>query len=73
MLIVSCILNFTDVWFCPPQFGLYSFRGQNKVERLSPVDPGISKGITDLYPSRGYTHSVTRAIGVSHAACKTEF
>ena len=28
-LIVSCILHSTDVWFCPPQCGLYSFRGQN--------------------------------------------
>ena len=28
---------------------------------------------TDLYPSRGYTHPVTRAIEVSHATCKAEF
>ena len=53
-LIVSYILNSTDVWICPPQCGLYSFRAQNKAERLSPVDPGISRGVTDLYPSRGY-------------------
>ena len=67
--IVSCILNSTlDVWFRPPQCGLYSFRAQNKAECLSPVDPGISRGVADLYPSRGYTHSVTRAIEVSHAA-----
>ena len=72
-LIVSCILNSTDVWFCPPQCGLYSFRAHNKAESLSPVDPGISRGVTDLYPSRGYTHPVTRAIEVSHAACKAEF
>ena len=70
-LIVSCILNSTDVWFRPPQCGLYSFRAQNKVERLGHVDPGITKGVTDLYPSRGYTRPVTRAIEVSHAACKT--
>ena len=72
-LIVSCILNSTNVWFCPPQCGLCSFRAQNKAELLSPVDPGISRGVTDLYPSRGYTHPVTRAIEVSHAACKAEF
>ena len=46
--------------------GFYSFREQNKVERVSPVDPDISSGVTDLYPSRGYTHPVTRAIEVSH-------
>ena len=39
-----------------PQCGLYSFRAQNKVERLSPVDPAISSGVADLYPSRGFTH-----------------
>ena len=72
-IIVSCILNSTDVWFCPPQCGLYSFRVQNKAERLSPVDPGISMGIIELYPSRGYTHPGTLAIEVSHAACKAEF
>ena len=72
-LIVSCILNSTDAWFCPPQCGLYSSRAQNKVERLSPVDPGISRGVADLYPSRGYTHPVTRVIEVSHAACEAEF
>ena len=48
-IIVSCIPNSTDVWFCPPQCGLFSSRTQNKVERLSSVDPGyISRGITDL-------------------------
>ena len=50
------------------QCGLYSFRAQNKVERLSSVDPGMSRGVTDLCLSRGYTHPVTRAIEVSHAA-----
>ena len=39
-----------------PQCGLYSFRAQNKVERLSPVDPAISRGVADLYPLGGYTH-----------------
>ena len=41
-IIVSCIPNSTDFCFCPPQCGLYGFRDQNKVERLSPVDPGNS-------------------------------
>ena len=72
-IIVSCIPNSTDFCFCPPQCGLYGFRDQNKVERLSPVDPGISREVTDLYPPRGYTHPVIRAIKVSHAACKAEF
>ena len=39
---------------------------------LSPVDSGVSRGVTDLYPSRGYTHPVAHAIEVSHAACKAE-
>ena len=54
---------------------IHSFRAQNKVERVSPLDPGISRGVTDLYPSPGYTHPVTRAIEVSHShpACKAEF
>ena len=52
--------------FCPPQWGLYSFRAQNQVERLSYVDNGISRGVTDLYPSRGGTHPVTGAIAVPH-------
>ena len=42
-------------------------------ERLSPVDPGISSGVTGLYPSPGYTHPVTRAIEVSQAVCKAGF
>ena len=54
------MLNFTDVWFGPPQCGLYSFRAQDKAERPSPDDPGISTGVTDLYPSRGYTPRNTR-------------
>ena len=49
-----------DVRFCPPQCGLYSFRAQDKAERLSPVDPGIIRGVTYLYPSRGYTPRNTR-------------
>ena len=73
-LTVSCILNSTCVWFCPSQCGLYSFRAHNKAKRVSPVDPGISRGVTDLYPSRGYTHPVTRAIEVlPNAACKLSF
>ena len=47
-LIVSRILNSTGVWFCPPQCGLYSFRAQNKADRVSPVEPGKSRGVTDL-------------------------
>ena len=70
-ILVWCILNSTDVWVCPPQRGLYSFHAQNKVERLSPLDPAISRGVTDLYPSRRYTPPVKCAIEVSHAACKT--
>ena len=66
-LLASCILNLTDVWFGPLQCGLYSFRAQNKAGRLCPVDPGISRRVTDLYPPRGYTHPVTRAIEVSHS------
>ena len=66
------MLNSTDVWCCPLQCGLYSFRAQDKVERLSPDDPGISRGVTDLYRSRGYAHPVTRATEVAHAACKAE-
>ena len=41
-----------------------------EAERLSPVDPGISRGVADLYPSRGYTHPVTRTIEVSHGSLK---
>ena len=51
-------------------------RAQNKAERViecvSPLDPAIRRGVTDLYPSRGYTHTVTRAIEVSHTACKND-
>ena len=66
-LIVSCILHSTDVWFCPPQCGLYSVRAQNKAERRSPVDPGISRGATDLYPSRWYTPRNTRDRGITRS------
>ena len=55
--------------FVPPNADLYSFRAQNKVERRNPLDPAISRGVTDLYPSRGYTHPVTRAIEVK---CHTQ-
>ena len=48
-------------------------RAQNKAERVSPVDPGTSRGLTYLCASRGYEHPVTRAIKVSHAACKAGF
>ena len=52
-LLVSSILNSTDAWVRPPQCGLYSFRAQNKVERISRVGPGVSREVTDLYPSPG--------------------
>ena len=64
---VSCILISTDVWFCPPQCELYSFRAQNKAERLSSVDLGISRGATDLYPSRWYTPRNTRDRGITRS------
>ena len=48
-------------------------RAQNKAGRPGPLGRNISRAVTDLYPSRGYTHPVTRAIDLSHAACKTEF
>ena len=37
------------------------------------VDPEICRGDTDLYPSRTYTRTVTRAIEESHAASRIEF
>ena len=43
--------------FAPLNADVYSFRAQNKAGRVSPVDPGISRGVTDLYPPRGYTHT----------------
>ena len=51
--------------FVPLNAG-YSFRAQNNVECLSPVDPGISRGITDLYPSRGYTLEWRKRKGDDH-------
>ena len=55
--------------------GQYALERDIYAERLGPVDPGISRGIADLYPLRGYasTHPVIRAIEVSHAVCKAEF
>ena len=40
-----------SVFFC------IVYMQHNKAERLSPVDPGISRGVTDLYPARGCTHT----------------
>lgn len=58
-----------EVLFFPPQCGLYSsFRAHNKAARLSPVDPGISRGGIDLYSSRGYAHPVTRDRGITQLA-----
>ena len=31
-----------------------------KTKMTYEVQPGIRRGVTDLYPSRGYTYSVTR-------------
>ena len=59
--------------FVPLNAGYTVSRAQDTTARLIPVEPGIGRGVTDLYPSRGYTHPVTRAIEVSHAACKAEF
>ena len=42
--------------FAPPKRRLYCLRAQNKVKRVSSVGPGISRGITGLYPSRGYSY-----------------
>ena len=71
----NCFMHteFHTCLLCPPQCGLYSFRAYNETERLSPVDLGISRGVTDLHRSRGYAHPVTRAIEISHAASKAEF
>ena len=46
----------------------HSFRAQNNVERLSPVDPGISRVVTYLYPSRGYTPHNTRDRRITQVA-----
>ena len=43
-----------------PSRGLSSFRTQDKAGLLSPVDPGISRGVTDLYPSLWDTPRNTR-------------
>ena len=56
----------------PPSMRVIQVRAQNKAERLSRVDRDLSTGVTDPYPSRGYTHPVTRTVEVSHAACKVE-
>ena len=54
------------LFLSPPMRVIPSFCAQNKAEGLSPVDPDISRGVTDLYLSRGYTHPITREIEVSH-------
>ena len=62
--------------FVPLKAGyIVSVRKTRLNERRSLVDPGISRGVTDLYPVREYIHPVARAIEVSHlhAACKAEF
>ena len=59
------MLKYDDVGFRPGQRGLYSFRAQNKAGRLSPVDPGIGRRVTDLNPTRGCSHAVTRATEVA--------
>ena len=60
-LIVSCILNSTDnlmSGIVSPNAGYTVSVRRTNIERLGPVDPGISTGVTDLYPSRGHTHRV---------------
>ena len=58
------------VWFGPPHGGyVVSVRRTRLDALLRPVDPCINKGLTDLYPSGGYTHPVTCAIELSHSAC----
>ena len=53
-IVDSCMLNSKDVCCFPPQGGLYCSRGQDTKERPSSIDPGINRGVTDLYLSRGY-------------------
>ena len=49
-------IEFNRCLVLSPSRGLYgSYRAQDKAERLSPVDSGISRGVTDLYPPRGNT------------------
>ena len=59
--------------FAPLNAGYTVSARRTRLNVLVPVDPGISRGVTDLYHSRGYTHPATHAIEVSHAACKYEF
>ena len=57
-----CFMH-TEFYRClvlSPSCGLHSSRAQDKAERLSPVDPGISRGVTDLHPSQGHTPRNTR-------------
>ena len=59
-------------------YEVYSFRAQNKAERHSPVDPGINREVTDLYPSRAsrvYTPRGTRdrSILISTQLAKLSF
>ena len=62
------------VWVIHDAGYIASVRRVRLNERLCPVDPGISRGVTDLCPSRvGYAQPVTRAIEVSHPACKDDF
>ena len=58
------------VWFCPPRYTVSVSKTRLNVLVLLTLAFNISREVTDLYPSRGYTHPVTRAIEVSHAARK---
>ena len=52
---------------------IYRYDITQQAERPSPANPDTGRGVTDLHHLRGYTHPITRAIEVSHAACKAEF
>ena len=69
------VLSSTAICVSPSRCGFCSFRAQNEAQHLSPVDCTInSRGLTDLYPSRGYTNPVTRAIEIPRASLiKHEF
>ena len=52
---------------------IQSPRAETRLNVSSPVDPGIGRGVMDLYPSRGYTHPVTRAIEYHTQLAKLTF
>ena len=68
-VIVPFILKSAEFWFCPPhaRFTVSVPRTSLNVLVL-PVDPGISRGVTDLYPSRGYTRRKTRDRSITRSS-----